>query len=233
MKFYNFPWGLYPRRIQVYLAEKGINDIDVEDIELHKIADWPPPWMLDLNPAGTLPVLEGQDGTLIRQSLAIIDYLEDLYPQPNLMGETPVERAATREMMAIIDDATTFFGIWCHLGSPIFEGTEAQSLDAAQAGARRYHKKLQVLEAMIKDGPFLQGDRITVADCLAIALSQFVNELYDVPIPHDCQKLKRWFESFSQRPSVPRHSYPSELRDLARGLPTVTGVEWALNRQQA
>lgn len=218
MKLHNFPWGLYPRRVTLYLAEKGIVDVERIDIEPDTAAEWPPPSLRALNPAGTLPVLDVGDGTIIRQSLAILEYLEERYPSPNMIGETPAARAATRELVAVIDEATTHFGIWAHKGSPLFAGREPQSAQAAAAGAEKYAHRLRLLEAMIVGDPFLTGDRVTIADCVAMALLQFVQEFYGVPLPDDCPRLAAWYARFLRRPSVPHHTYPPALLSLAQGL---------------
>lgn len=73
MKFYNFPWGLYPRRVAIYLAEKGTIEVERTDMEPHLIEGWPPAFLRALNPAGTLPVLDAGESVVIRQSLAILE----------------------------------------------------------------------------------------------------------------------------------------------------------------
>lgn len=227
MKFYNFPWGLYPRRVAIYLAEKGTIEVERIDMEPHLIEGWPPTFLRALNPAGTLPVLDAGEGVVIRQSLAILEYLEERFPSPNLTGETAAARAATRELVAVFDEATTLFGIWSHKGSRLFATRETPSAEAAAAGAEKYKTKLRLAEAMISSGPFLTGDAVTIADCVAMALLQFVREFYGVPIPAGCPKLAAWYERFLLRPSVPHHAYPSDLLDLAYGLPEQTQYETA------
>jgi glutathione S-transferase len=76
MKLYEFNGGLFPPRVGIYLGEKGITDID--RIAFDMFANRPPPEMERLGPLGTVPILETDDGTLIRSSLAILEYLEEL-----------------------------------------------------------------------------------------------------------------------------------------------------------
>lgn len=123
MKLYEFKGGLFPPRVGIYLAEKGITDID--RIAFDMFANWPPPEMDRLGPLGTVPILVTDDGTLIRSSMAIVEYLEELYPSPNMIGLTPEVRAQTRVLVSVIEEAATQFSIWCHKGSPVFASRES------------------------------------------------------------------------------------------------------------
>jgi glutathione S-transferase len=233
-KLYNFPWGPYPRRLTLYLAEKDIADIELVEIEFpHRPELWPRDFLRSLNPAASLPVLDVGNGVVIRQSLAILEYLEERYPQPTLLGATAEARAATRELVALFDEATTFFGIWARQGSRLNAAEDtaetlrterhAASPAAAAVGAERFGSKLRTAEAFIAGSSFLTGDAVTIADVVAMALLEFVQEFYGVELPASCPKLLRWYATFSQRPAVSPCRYPSELKALAYGLPRQTG----------
>lgn len=218
MKLYNFPWGPYPRRLSYYLAEKGINDVELLEVEFpHQPELWPAGFLLNLNPAHSLPVLELADAK-IGQSIAILEYLEEHYPNPNLLGESAEARAFTREMIAIFDEATSFFGLWARQGSLVTVGRHELDSTAASFGAERYAAKLRVAEIKLA-GPFLCGDSVTMADCVAMALLEFTGQFYGVPIPADCPRLAKWFENFSRRASADRPDYPPDMLKIAYGLP--------------
>ncbi len=219
MKLYNFPWGPYPRRLAYYLAEKGIGDIELIEIEFpHRPELWPAGFLLDLNPAHSLPVLDVGNGVRIGQSLAILEYLEERYPSPNLLGETPERRAVTRELVAIFDEATAFFGLWARHGSQVNAGRHPLNLEAARVGAERFASKLRVAERKLV-GPFLGGKALTIADCVAMALIEFVDQFYGVRVPADCPRLAAWYDQFAGRPSAVRPPYPPEMLAVAQGLP--------------
>lgn len=219
MKLYNFPWGPYPRRLTIYLAEKGISDLDLIEVEFpHQPELWPDGFLIGLNPAHSLPVLDLGEGTRIGQSVAILEYLEERYPRPDMLGQTPKARAATREMVAILDEATTFFGLWARHGSRLNAERHGTSKDAARIGAESFASKLRVAESKI-EGPFLGGTMLGTADCVAMALLEFADQFYGVAIPADCPKLADWYASFSQRPGARPPDYPREMLDIARGLP--------------
>lgn len=112
MRLINFPWGPYPRRLTHYLAEKGIGGIDLTEVEFpHVAANWPKGFLRELSPGGTLPVLQTDEGVTIGQSIAILEYLEEKYPRPNLLGSSAEARAATRELVGVLEEATTYLGM--------------------------------------------------------------------------------------------------------------------------
>lgn len=219
MQLVNFSWGPYPRRLTIYLAEKGIDNIELVEVEFpHQPERWPPDYLRKLNPAHSLPVLDLGDGTRIGQSVAILEYLEDRYPVPNLIGETPERRAATRAMVAIFDEAAAFFGLWARQGSRLNANRHTVSREAAAIGAARFGSKLRVAEALM-EGPFLTGDTLTIADCVAMALLEFTDQFYGVELPTECSKLRQWYSRFARRPSTAPPAYPAAMLELARGLP--------------
>jgi glutathione S-transferase len=223
MKLYNFSWGPYPRRVEIYLAEKAIGGIEKVEVEFpHQPALWPEGFLKRLNPAHSLPVLDTGKGPLIGQSLAILEYLEELYPSPDLIGATPEARAATREWIAIFDEATSFFGIWARQGSAVNADRHPRNVAAAVVGAERYFSKLRVAEEKFV-GPFLGGEALSMADCVAMALIEFTDQFYGVPLPGDCPKLLAWYSQMSNRATISRPSYPQQMRDTAYGLPGQTG----------
>ena len=221
MMLYELEWGLYPRRVGIYLAEKGIADIDRIAFDIS--AGWPPSELERLSPLATVPILRTEDGTPIRSSLAILEYCEERFPSPDLLGATPELRARTRELVAVIDEAALHFGIWCHKGSPAFAAREEQSQEAATIAADAYYGRLRLLDTLASETPgtFLAGDAVTMADCIAMATLQFAEKLYGVPLPEGCTVLRAWYDMFGKRPSAAVPSYPEPLLAVARGLPKV------------
>ena len=101
MKVYDFVGAPNPKKLRVYLAEKGIT-IPCQQVNIvtgeNRNAEF-----LKKNPLGGLPVLELDDGSHLTESLAIIEYLEDLHPTPPMIGTTPLERARVRELERICE----------------------------------------------------------------------------------------------------------------------------------
>src|SRR5262249_12632091 len=101
MKMYEVP-GVNPRRVTIYLAEKGI---DVERVAVNAAAgEHKQPAFLAKNPAGRLPVLELDDGRTITESAAIVEYLEELHPNTPMIGTDPATRAQVRALERIGND---------------------------------------------------------------------------------------------------------------------------------
>lgn len=219
MKFYEIPWGVYPRRVDVYLAEKGITNI--ERIAIDPTEYSTTPILGKLTPAGSAPALDTGEGTVLGSSLAILEYLEEKFPTPNMLGTTPEIRAMTREFTFVIDEATTYFGIWTLNASPIFDGRLPQSREAAKTASIAYNRKLKLLDKMtgLTEGEFLTGDEVTIADCVTYSILQFAKDLYSVPIPDDCSHLQQYFDMFSRRKSAEPRPFPQEILSLGKGLP--------------
>lgn len=91
MKLYDAVWAPNPRRVRMFLAEKGIA-LDTVRVDLAAGEHLQPPF-LDRNPRGTVPVLELETGETITDSVAICRYLESLHPQPPLFGRDPLDVA--------------------------------------------------------------------------------------------------------------------------------------------
>src|SRR5712692_9124803 len=101
MKIYDFVGAPNPKKLRVYLAEKGIK-VPVESVNI-VTGENRAPEFLKKNPLGGLPVLELDDGTYLPESLAIIEYFEELHPNPPMIGTSPLERARVRALERIAD----------------------------------------------------------------------------------------------------------------------------------
>ncbi len=192
-----------PRRVTIYLAEKGIA---IERIQLDmRGGEGRGAEYLAKNPAGTVPLLELDDGTVIPESAAIVEYFEELYPEPNLIGETPEERALTRAMDRI---ALEFYT----RNSPILVNTHpfmpsvrpgfVQHPAVADAYRPMRDKLLATVEVKIGDKEFLTGDRLSLADTHLFAILHVQRSLFDYELPDTAPRLKAWYERFSRRPSA-------------------------------
>ena len=207
MKLYEFEWGIYPRRVLVYLAEKGITDLDRVSVDLmngenRQLA------FLELNPAGKVPVLDVRSEGVIRQSTSIIEYLEEKYPSPDMIGDTPEARAATRDLIYMINECYIYLTHYFGHSSPAFASSIDQKADAATAFHEQYLQVIGQIEQVISDGEFLCGDQPTIADCMLFASAQFANQLYGEPLPRDHPKLSKFYSRFEQRPSAAVPAYP-------------------------
>ena len=202
MKLYDFAIAPNPKKVRVYLHEKGI-EMPLEPVDLPGGQNRTPDFLRQVNPLGGLPVLQLDDGSHLTESLAIIHYLEELHPSPPMIGTTPLERARVRETericeLGVLSSVATIF----QNTSPFFAGRLKQSADAADNARARVATNLKALDARVGSAPFLCGERPTIADCTLFAAVEFAafggNPLDFSTFPN----LARWYETFRQRPSA-------------------------------
>src|SRR5262249_26179914 len=174
------------------------------------------PGHLSRNLAGTVPVLEVSPGVYIRQSSAILEYLEEVFPRPNMIGETPEARAFTRHLMRLINETTQFFGAHVTHASLLFAGMVEQKRDAAEAAWNFFKQRVIALDQMVEADEFLNGRYPTIADCSLASLVGFARDFYKIEVPRECARIIDWYARFSARPSTKPPEYPRELSSLAR-----------------
>jgi glutathione S-transferase len=201
MKLFYFPIAPNPTRVRLYLAEKAAAGATLELTEQLvdlRGGEQRKPEHLARNPLGKLPVLELADGSFLTESLAIVEYLEELHPEPALIGRTPEARARVREIERIAE-----LGVLQPIAR-IVHGTKSP-LGLAPAPAVAEHARaalpdgLAVLEARLSDGrPFLAGDAVSIADCTLAAGFQFAR-FGGVALPGGLTHLARWDRSYRER----------------------------------
>ncbi len=200
MKLYNFSLAPNPKKVRVYLAEKGLR-VPIEEVDAINGANRTPPFLAK-NPLGGLPVLELDDGTCLPESLAIIEYLEELHPDPPMIGRSAFERARVRATERICE-----LGILSNVAavfqntSPFFASRVKQSADAADNGRARLAINLTVLDGLIGAHPFVCGAHPTIADCTLFAALEFA-AFAGLPIDAQFGNVTRWHAAFKERPSA-------------------------------
>jgi glutathione S-transferase len=201
MKLYDFMGAPNPRKVRVYLAEKGI-DVPTEQVDIMTGQNRTPEFLAKKNPLGGLPVLELDDGTCLTESLAIIEYLEELHPSPPLLGSSPLERARVREAERICE-----IGVLSNIGTifqnthPFFAGRITQVPQAAENARVRLNNALRVVDARLAKTPFVAGNKPTIADCTLLAALDFAS-FGGIEIDPSLEHIKRWHGEFKQRPSA-------------------------------
>jgi glutathione S-transferase len=200
MKIYDFVGAPNPRKLRVYLAEKGL-DVPTEQVDILSGQNRTPEFRRK-NPAAGLPVLELDDGTCLPESLAIIEYFEELHPEPPMIGTTPLERARTRALeriaeLGVLGRIATIF----QNTHPFFAGRVKQSPEAAESARSILDGNLAILDDKIGAHPFVAGSRPTIADCTLFAALEF-GAFAGVPLDPKLGNVNRWYQAFKQRPSA-------------------------------
>ncbi len=199
MKLYNFA-APNPHKVRIYAAEKGI-ELDLVDVDVmnHGLRT---PEMLAKNPLAVVPFLELDDGTVIRESLVIIEYLEELIPEPPMLGRSPLQRARVRELDRLAElGLMVELANYVHNVSPFFADKGPQSPDAAKMAVNCYRKNLGIMDREIGDKPFVAGDRPSVADCTLYATLGF-GDYVGLKDAEEFPNIVRWRQAFSRRPSA-------------------------------
>jgi glutathione S-transferase len=204
MLLYVFPVAPNPTRVRLYLAEKQAAgariDLEQRNVNLRE-GQQRSPEHLARNPFGRLPVLELADGTHLTESLAIIQYLEELHPDPPLIGSDALTRARVRELERIAE-----IGVLIPIARILHATRSPLGLPANPEVAAYFRAMLpaalEVLDARLSDGrPFVAGAQATIADCTLAAALQFAR-FGEVEIEPRFQALARWDRAYRERPAA-------------------------------
>jgi glutathione S-transferase len=200
MKLYDSSFAPNPRRVRVFLAEKGL-DIPREVIDLGKLEHKGDAYTA-VNPLQRVPALELDDGTVITESMAICRYLEELHPEPNLFGETPLERAQVEMWNRRVEHGLYYSvaSTFRHL-HPAMKEMEEQVPAWGEANKPRMLRDLAFMDRVLADRPYLAGERFTVADITLLCSVDFM-KVTRVPVPDELGHLRRWHTHVSARPSA-------------------------------
>lgn len=207
MKLYDWDFAPNCRRVRMFLLEKGI-DIEKEECITPEIA------LKDSYnthyPHYMVPMLELDDGTQIGEALSIWIYLENLHPNPPLMGTTPLEKATILawERRAYDEGMTGHAEIFRNAHEKFIDrGLPGHILPIPQIPAliergklrvERFHQKFN---KQLADNRFVAGDRFTVADITTLVVCDFGHAL-EMQIPDSAPHVKRWYDEMQQRESV-------------------------------
>ena len=200
MKIYNSPTAPNPRRVRVFLAEKGVQ-VPYEDVDIGKAVNRQPEFRKK-NPMAGVPVLELDDGTCIAESVAICRYFEELHPEPNLFGVGAKERAQVdmwnrrMEFNLLQPIADTF-----RQRHEFFKGRIRQVPEYADIQRLNAADSLKWLDGELANRKFIAGDRFTIADITAMIAVDF-GRVSKIGIQPDQKNLARWHAEVSARPSA-------------------------------
>jgi glutathione S-transferase len=200
MKIYEFTMAPNPRRVRVFLAEKGIN-VPYQQVDL-ATAENRKPEFLKINPMGGVPVLELDDGTHIAESVAICRYFEETKPEPRLMGVDAKDKAVVEmwnrrmEFEILMMTAGAFRNT-----NDFFKGRIPQVKEYGEICRSAALKRLEWLDTVLADREFIAGPRYTIADITALIGIDF-GRLTGIKVEDNQKNLARWHQAVSSRPSA-------------------------------
>lgn len=201
MLLYHDPRAPNPRRVRIFLAEKHIA-YDTIEVLISAAAHQTPEFKRK-NPLALLPVLELPDGRVLRESMAICRYLEELHPEPNLFGADAWERAQIEqwnrhaELELLVPISQVFRNT-----NKFWVGRIKQAPEFGEIMRELVAGRFDWLEGELGQRPYLAGQRFTVADITALCAIDFgkVASIRIDPATHP--HLAAWHARVSERPST-------------------------------
>ncbi len=207
MKLYDYKLAPNPRRVRIFLAEKGVS-VPTVQVDLRAGEQFTPAFRA-INPECTVPVLEFDDGHRLTEVIAICLYLELAHPEPALMGVGAQERAIVADWHHRIERQ----GFWAvgdafRNSVPGLKGRALPGPDdyeqipaLAERGRARIARFFEMLDNELAGRDFVAGERYTIADIAALVTVNFAGRI-GLAIPDACAHLQRWHAAVSARPSA-------------------------------
>lgn len=201
MKLYDGGRAPNPRRVRIFLAEKGI-DVPLQPVDMatlgHKSDE-----VTQRNPLQRLPVLELDDGTVIAESVAICRYFEELHPEPALFGTGAVGRALVEmwQRRMELHFLSAVAQAFRHIHPAMKEWEVPQIPEWGEANKPKAIDYLRMLDTHLADNQFVAGDAYSIADITGLVGVEFMKPAR-LEVPAELSNVKRWFADISARPSA-------------------------------
>ncbi len=201
MKLYDGGRAPNPRRVRIFLAEKGMS-VPLEPVDLGALQHRTPAYTA-VNPLQQLPALALDDGTVLTESIAICRYFEMLQPEPRLFGREGLE-AVRVEMWNRRIELHLFWPVmqaFRHL-HPAMKALEVPQVPAwGEANKPRALDFLAFLDRELADRPFVAGETFTIADISGLVALDFTKPAR-IAIPESLTHVRRWHAALAARPSA-------------------------------
>src|ERR1041385_7977669 len=200
MKLYDGGRAPNPRRVRIFLAEKGV-DIPAEQVDLGALQHRTEAYTA-INPMQRVPALVLDDGTVIAESIAICRYFEAVRPDPPLFGVGALQTALVEmwnrraELHLLFPVASVFQ----HLHPAMSRLVDPQVPQWGEANKPQVTRFLGFLDRELKDRPYVAGDDYTVADITALVAVDFMR-VSKMSVPDSLSNLRRWHQTVCERPS--------------------------------
>ncbi len=209
MKLYDSKLAPNPRRVRMFMAEKGVT-CETVPVDIIKGENLDAAF-LAVNPRGLVPTLVLDDGTVLDESVAICRYLEEIHPEPPLLGTDAVSKAQVEarqrhmEFDGLLAAAEAFrnsFPGFKHRGLTGNAGpidAIPALVERGKASVSRFYAKL---DADLANSRFVAGDTFSIADITALCSVDFATGAARVAVPDECANIKRWHGEVAARPSA-------------------------------
>jgi len=206
MRLFDYNRAPNPRRVRIFVAEKGL-EIPLVKVDLMRMQQLSAEFR-EINPGATLPVLETDDGSYISESIAICHYLEDLHPEPCLLGQSPLEKARVLMWNNVAEQGMDASAEVLRNVSPGFRGHAMpgpapieQIPQLVERGQIRVAQFFDRIEVQLQNNAYLAGETFSFADITLMATTEF-SDWVETHAYDTRPALKRWYEEVMQRPSA-------------------------------
>ena len=208
MKFFDFGMAPNPRRARIFMAEKGIEGVEIIQIDLGDNRENVGDEYRSINPSCTVPALVLEDGTLISESVAICRYFEEIQPNPPLMGRDAKEKAVVEmwqrqvELQGYMPAGEAFRNYNKRFTGRALAGNDSyeQIPELVTRSRTRVERFFNLLNNHLESREFIAADVFSIADITAYVMVDFAG-WSKMGINEDQTHLKRWYESIKARPS--------------------------------
>src|SRR6266571_5010705 len=210
MKLYDGGRAPNPRRVRIFLAEKGMS-VPIEPVDLGALEHKTPAYAA-INPLQRVPALVLDDGTVITESMAICRYFEGLRPEPPLFGRGGREEALVemwnRRIELNLYEAVS--AVFRHL-HPAMREMENQIPEWGEANKPRAIALLALLDRELADRLYVAGEHYSVADITGLVAVDFMKPA-KLEVPEEFANLRRWHAQVTARPSAKARKSPLSAR---------------------
>jgi len=208
MKFFDFGMAPNPRRARIFMAEKGIEGVEIIQIDLGDNRENVGDEYRSINPSCTVPALVLEDGTLISESVAICRYFEEVQPNPPLMGRDPKEKAVVEmwqrqvELQGYMPAGEAFRNYNKRFAGRALAGNDSyeQIPELVTRSRTRVERFFNLLNDHMESRKFIASDVFSIADITAYVMVDFAG-WSKMGIAESQTHLKRWYDSIKARPS--------------------------------
>ena len=201
MKIYESRTAPNPRRVRMFLAEKGITDIEYIQMDLQG-GDNLKPDFLARNPLGKVPMLELEDGICLSETVAICRYFEEIFPEPALMGSTPLEKAQIEMWQRQCD---IYFmsqvGMCFQHTTGYFKDRMTPVKEFGIEAGRQAARFMSLMDTRLADNTYVAGESFSIADITMLCALDFARVI-KLRMTDEHADLKRWHELVSARASA-------------------------------
>jgi glutathione S-transferase len=202
MKLFDGGRAPNPRRVRIFMAEKGIT-LDIVPVDMGALGHRGPE-IAKRNPLRRLPVLELDDGRVITESVAICRYLEEtIAPEPSLFGHDAFSRAKVEEWNRRLE--LNFYAAvaaaFRHIHPAMAEWEVPQVPEWGEANKPKALEFLRILDAHLDDKPFVAGDAFSIADITGLVALDFM-KLAKIAVPEELAHVRRWHGELAARESA-------------------------------